>query len=376
MPRRLPLRFVAAVALAAGPACADDTIFANGFQRPWVMGYHVGYQRGLLPLDEIDFATVTHLVVGRVTPNSNGSVNTHFDIDTVNGPIWAAAAASAAHAAGAKAVLMVGGAGEHAGWIGAAAPANRAVFVANLLAVLDDLGYDGLDLDWEPILEADKPNLLAVAQALRTARPGLLLTIPVGWVNANFATPDPYYGTLAIVFDQINAMTYDMAGAWDGWQSWHSSAFDGAAATTPSSVQSSVDWYRRSGVPRARLGLGLPFYGTCWRGVGGPRQNGGSVVASDNVISYAAIVGQYDDPSRRQWDALAQVPYLGASSGFGPAQCTFLSYDDAASIALKGAWARRQGLGGTIVWTIGQGHLPDAPAGQRDPLLQAIRAAF
>ena len=37
---------------------------------------------------------------------------------------------------------------------------------------------------------------------------------------------------------------------------------------------------------------------------------------------------------------------------------------------------RAQGLGGTIIWTISQGHLADRPVGQRDPLLDAVRAAF
>ena len=42
----------------------------------------------------------------------------------------------------------------------------------------------------------------------------------------------------------------------------------------------------------------------------------------------------------------------------------------------KGAFVRAQGLGGTIIWTISQGHIASAPAGQRDPLLDAIRSAF
>ena len=78
----------------------------------------------------------------------------------------------------------------------------------------------------------------------------------------------------------------------------------------------------------------------------------------------------------RQWDATASMPYLGSVNAFGPQQCNFLSYDDEQSIAAKGAWARRNGIGGTIIWTIGQGHIPERPAGQRDPLLQAIKAAF
>ncbi len=361
----------------AAAAFADDTLFASSFERRWVAGYHVGYQRDLYPIAEVDFSTLTHLMVGRVTPNANGTLNTHFDIDNVNGPIWAQQASTAAHANGVKAILMVGGAGEYAGWVGAASAANRATFVTNLLATMDNLGFDGLDLDWEPIQTADEPNFLALAQALRTQRPNLVLTVPVGWINANFAsTPSAFFRSVAPLFDQINVMSYDMAGAWEGWQSWHSSALAGAGGNTPSSVETSIDFYLRSGVRRTRLGMGIPFYGTCWRGVNAPRLFGGTVVASDNALSYRNIMQSYYSAPLRQWDAAASMPYLGSVNAFGPQQCNFLSYDDEQSIAAKGAWARRNGIGGTIIWTIAQGHIPERPAGQRDPLLQAIKAAF
>ena len=75
-----------ALLLAAAAAGADDTVFATSFERLWVGGYHVGYQRNLYPTAEIDFSAVTHAMVGRITPNANGSINTHFDIDNVTGP--------------------------------------------------------------------------------------------------------------------------------------------------------------------------------------------------------------------------------------------------------------------------------------------------
>lgn len=375
--RRIAWVLAAALAPGAPLALADDTLSADGFETPWVSGYTVGYQRDGYPVEAIDFSVVTHLLVGRVTPRADGTLTTHFDIDPVAGPAWARQSAAAARAAGRHAVLMVGGAGEHAGWVAAAAPAQRERFVANLLQAVDDFGFDGLDLDWEPLPAEDQPAFLALAEALRAARPDLLLSVPLGWINANFATPaDPFYGRLAPLFDQINVMSYDMAGGWDGWLSWHSAALDGATGTTPSSVTISVDYYRRAGVPRDRLGIGIPFYGTCWRGVDAPRQSGGFVVASDNVLSYRHLVADYYAPERAQWDAQAQVPWLGAAQPFGPAGCRFVSYDDAASIAAKVAYLRRHGLGGTIVWTLAQGHLPDRPPGQRDPLLQALGAAL
>jgi chitinase len=367
-----------AVALAGSSACAGtagDTIFASGFEASsWVQGYYVGYERDLYPIEDIDFGALTHLMVGRVRPLADGTVTQDFDIDDVNGPIWAQAAVDAAHAAGRKAMLMVGGAGEIDGWR-AAASLHRDELVANLLATLDQFGFDGLDLDWEPLEDTDQADFEALAGELRADRPNMLMTVPVGWINSNFQISDPWYGTIAPLFDRINVMTYDMAGPWDGWQSWHNSALAGDSATTPSSVASSVMFYLTSGVPAGKLGVGSAFYGYCWQNVTGPLQDGGTL-AGEATLSYAAIADGYYSPSLRQWDATASVPYLSSATPIGAAGCNFLSYEDEQSIAAKGAYARSHNLGGVIIWTIAEGHLGDQPPGQQDPLLEAIRSAF
>jgi chitinase len=376
MNKSTQLVFSLLASIMAHTVTAQNVILQDGFERGWVSGYYVGYERNLHPVSELDLSAITHLMVGRAVPNANGSLTTTFDIDAVGGPQWAMQVTTAVHAQNRKAILMIGGAGEYAGFVGAASAANRATFVTNLLTTMDNLGFDGLDLDWEPINTSDQPNLLALAQALRAARPNMLLTIPIGWVNANFATPDPFYGQLSASFNQVNAMTYDMAGAWSGWQSWHSSALQGHSANTPSSVSSTVNFFLNSGVPARKLGMGLPFYGTCWRGVTGPRQTGGSVQASDGAMSYKNIVETYYTAANYQWDAAASTGFLGSATGMGAQLCNFLSYENPQSIAAKGAYVKQAGLGGVIIWTIAQGHFPALPAGQRDPLLQAIRDSF
>ena len=370
---------IAAAAIAAFSAYAGtpgDTIFASGFDASgWVEAYYVGYERDLYPIAAVDFGALTHLMVGRVRPLPDGTVTHDFDIDDVNGPIWAQATVDAAHAAGRKAILMVGGAGEIDGWRTGASQ-HRDALVANLLAIMDQFGFDGLDLDWEPLEDTDQADFAALAGELRADRPGMLMTVPVGWINSNFQSSDAWYGTIAPLFDRINVMTYDMAGPWDGWQSWHNSALAGDSATTPSSVASSVAFYLASGVPSATLGVGSAFYGYCWQGVTGPLQDGGVLAGGDGTLSYATIIDGYYTPSLRQWDATASVPYLSSAAPFGADGCNFVSYEDEQSIAAKGAFARSQGLGGVIIWTIGEGHLGDRPPGQQDPLLEAIRAAF
>ena len=296
-----------------------------------------------LPVGEIDFGTITHLMIGRMRPLPDGNLTYDFDIDDAQGPQWAQSAIAAAHAAGRKAIIMIGGAGEIDGWRGAAETAQkRELFVLNLQELEETWGVDGFDLDWEPLEDADKPNFKALAQLLRARLPNSLLTVPVGWFNPNYMTPDPYWAEIAPLFDRINVMTYDMAGPWDGWQSWHNSALSGASPTTPSSVVTSVTFYLTSGVPTSRLGIGSAFYGYCWQGVTGPLQDGGSLSVGNETLSYATIIDDYYSPSLRQWDATASVPYLSSAAPIGAGACNFVSYEDEQSIAAKGYYARAQ----------------------------------
>jgi chitinase len=340
----------------------------------------VGYQRSLYPEQSVDFSVMTHIFVGRIRPATDGSVITDFDIDAVNGPAMARTLSTRAHGAGRKAVLMLGGDGEHAGFVGAASDANRARFVANLLRTMDDLGYDGIDVDWEPINAADRAPLLALLRELRAARPGMLLTIPVGWVNANFPSEvDGWYAQVAGVVDQMNLMTYFMAGPYSGWVSWHSSALQDHAGNRPSSVASSAQIYLAAGVPAAKLGVGIGAFGSCWRGLTGPRQTVGSgvtMLAGDNAMSYANIMSQYYLSTARVWDDAAKVPYLSFTTPRGPQQCNFVSYEDEQSVTAKGAYVRGAGLGGAILWTVGQQHLPNQPVGSQDPLLKAAYSSI
>src|SRR5262252_1256612 len=118
------------------PAAANDTVFASGFDPSWVLGYHVGYESGMYPTAKVDFAAMSHVVIGAVKPKADGTLDTQFDIDPTNGPLWAKAVAQGAHNANRKALLMIGGDGSVGGFEGAASDSNRATFVNNLLATM------------------------------------------------------------------------------------------------------------------------------------------------------------------------------------------------------------------------------------------------
>jgi len=339
----------------------------------WISGYWVGYQRSLYPETQVDFSILTHILVGAIEPTSTGGVTTDFYIDNVNGPLVAKTLSSRAHQAGRKAILMLGGAGALTNLLSATSNTYRATFVANLLKTMDDLSYDGIDVDWEPLNGADKPQILQFLQDLRAARPGMLITFPIGWVSSNGGA-DSWYAQVAPLVDQLNVMSYGMADNWGGWVSWHQGALYGEAANHPSSVSSTINAYVSVGIPAAKLGIGLGFYGSCWRGTNAMLQtlsSSAGVYASDNAMSYTNIMAQYYNAANYHWDATARSGYLGFTTATGPQLCTLVSYEDEQSIGEKGAYVKSAGVGGAIIWTINQGHLPNAPAGSQDPLMTA-----
>lgn len=346
---------------------------------PWVMGYYVGYLRDSYPLDAVMWDALTHVVVGAAVPHPDGTLDDTFFLGD-QGQNWAHSVVSAAHAHGRRAILMVGGAESREAFARAASDPHRGTLTENILRVVDTYSFDGVDIDWEPLTAADGEAIIGLAEGLRRARPELTLTAPIGPVNINAPQGSifPFLPRMAQVFDRLNMMTYGMNGGWNGWGAWHSGALAGADPRTPMSVDSSFRAYRKAGIPAARLGIGIGFFGSCMRGVATPgeevRVDQGAGEAGSP--SYATIMSSYYRPEISRWEVRAQVPYLSDAHGFGPQRCTYLTYEDERSIAVKAEYLARQGLGGVILWNINQGHLPDRPEGERDPLLSAVRRSF
>ena len=343
----------------------------------WSMGYYAGYDVTRLAVNDIAWAGLTHVAAAFYFPKADGSIDESFYQGSVAaGRKLGQDLVAAAHANGRKAVASLGGAASQASFKTSVAGTTRDTFVQAIVRLAADYGYDGIDFDWEPLPATDEPLLLDLATRVRAANPALLLTVPVGWVNANVKTSLTGYGALAKVVDQINIMTYGAAGAWSGWKSWHSSALYQTDSATPSSVDSSVRAYLAAGVPKEKLGFGIGFYGLCYTfPITGPLQTLSATAtlgSGDGAMAFATIRQTYTTPAARRWDAVARVPYLSFAAETGPKGCGYISYDDEQSIAEKAAYLKAQGLGGVIIWEINEGHLSSEPEGQRDPLMDAL----
>ncbi|WP_418064295.1 glycosyl hydrolase family 18 protein [Pimelobacter simplex] len=414
---------------AAGTPAATATVRlrARG-DSPWVTGYYAGWfwDQEYAP-DEVDMSDLTHFVFGRVAPGGGS-------LDGVPGAVVPGAGSAhdpaaspypgttvedhlvdRAHAAGAKALLMLGGDGfDGRGFVASTADAVRPVFVRNLVDYLVAHDYDGVDVDWENCLGGEawecgvritrdeavrRLSALVVevraemaTRARYAVEPGLI-TFPGYPVNTNHLRPagrvDAWQAEMPWLVDQYNLMSYGIGTTWngDGWESWFSGALDDESPTTPVSIDSSIDAYVASGAPREKIGLGIGLYGIYYGPtVTGPRQSTGTndiYETNDVALSYTRLVELgYLSHGTRRFDADASSTYRSyGGGGYVPPTepglpprrpAGFLSYEDEESIAAKADYVAAGGAGGTIVWTLNYGALPDGS----NPLLDAIGDAF
>jgi chitinase len=347
----------------------------------WVMGYYASWtdpaNGGNYPVSAIDWDGLTHVATAFYLPDGNGGwMSGTFDAGTASSLI------TAAHANGKKAIASIGGAGSGPMFEMSTASAVLPTFV-NALAALVAMGYDGVDIDWEGgnlTTAQDQALETSLVQAIRAKSPGAIITWTAGSENENFPDDLTWYATLAASVDQINIMSYGMSGAYPGWDSWHSSPLHwNNISSTPAGIDATVGHYLAAGVPAAKLGVGSGFYGMCYTSpVTAPAMalNGSTIKADDGVMTYANIMSTYYSASAYHYDGAAQVPYL-TLSGSNPESCTYVTYEDATSLAAKGAWAKQKGLGGLIIWELAEGFVSSGANVQaQNPLLEATKTAF
>ena len=346
----------------------------------WVTAYYAGWQQGTLPPQSIDYGALTHICHFALVPNSNGTLNDQSNSVSASS---ASALISAAHAAGKKVLITVGGWGTESAFMSATGSGTRPAFVSNLVSLMRTRGYDGIDIDWEPLNSGDAANYTAFVTDLRNAlnavTPRPLLTMATQWTA-------PISASVASQMDQINLMTYDLAGAWPGWVVWHNSAtLDGGVTIGSQTISCDgfVNKWNGAGVPLAKLGIGIDFYGYVWSGgagtsTGGATAPGQSWTTAPSVqgnVPYSTIMSSYYQPGYYRWSANAQASYLSIDNA-GSSADKFISYDDEATCTAKINYARNKHIGGVIIWELGGGYRTSMPSGQRDLLLQAVKQAL
>lgn len=237
----------------------------------------------------------------------------------------------------------------------ASTPSGRQNFANTAVQLLKDLGFDGLDIDWEyPKNDAEARDLVLLLQETRAAldrhaatlphRPHFLLTVacPAGPQNYE----KMHIAEMDHVLDFWNLMAYDYAGSWDQRAGHQANLFPSREDPhcTPFSTSTAVQWYVGRGVAPSKIVVGMPLYGRAFQntaGPGKPFQGVGEGSFEQGVWDYKALPRPGGSV---QHDRNIGASYCLDSNGL------MVSYDTCEVAAQKVEYIERNGLGGAMWW--------------------------
>ncbi|KAI0865410.1 hypothetical protein F4860DRAFT_307737 [Xylaria cubensis] len=243
---------------------------------------------------------------------------------------------------------------------------NRLKFITNLLAFMNQHGFDGVDFDWEYPGAGDRGGneddgknftdflfTLWVVNLLQAKHYLVSFTTPTSfWYLQHFDLA----ASMKWV-DWTNLMAYDLHGTWDSDKDQVGQIV--LAHTNLTEINTALSLFWRNDIEPSKINLGIGFYGRsfqltdpgCWK-PGCPFKGGaeaGKCSGQSGILSYdeiTQIIKQNDiDP---YWDKDNAVKYLT----WGKDQ--WVSYDDRDTFQQKIEYANGQGLGGLLIWAIDQ----------------------
>jgi chitinase len=369
-----------AIWIALGLVIAQETSVSAAL---WSAGYYAGWSQesGTLLPSEIDYTALSLIIHFSVIPSGVDGIDYLTKSLTVAN---SAAAVAAAHNAGKKIIFTIGGANTQGAFEICTQPSNRATFINNLISFMQTRGYDGIDVDWEPLVApADTVPYQNFVQELRTA----LNTIDTNLIlTAAVSQSESIVGPVQNQFDQIFIMNYDMSGSWNT-VSWHHSPIYNNAGISESGhllrcTDQMVDRFVAAGVPVTKVGVGIAFYGYVWAG-GTGTSTGGVTCAGQTwtsapaitAVSYSTLMDTYAATASTLWDASAAAAYMSLDQT-GSANDKFITFDNEVTVQAKVQYALDKNAGGMFIFQLGQGYRRSLPAGQKDLLLQTLKQAL
>lgn len=232
---------------------------------------------------------------------------------------------------------------------------KRNRFVASAVALMEDLGFDGLDVDYEyPATDAQGDGFAQLLAELRTA---------LNEHASKKGDTEPYYLSIAcpagpqnIVnlkiesmlpsLDSWNLMAYDFSQAGDspGQNADHmANLHDGDA--TRFSADTAIDMYLSRGVPSNKIVFGMPLYGRAFENTEGA----GSVYSGIGQGSWENGIWDYKALPLSGAQEFVDAN-IGAGWSFDQSKKAMVSYDTVESSLLKADYIKQRNLGGAFWW--------------------------
>lgn len=215
-------------------------------------------------------------------------------------------------------------------------PTLRTKTIQNILSIIQNNGFKGVNIDFENMLATDRPYFNTFIQELSSVlRPKGYQTVVSVSAKTSDSPTSSWSGTfdyysLGQSADYLQIMSYDQNGPWG----------------SPGPV-SGLNWvekvlqYATSQIPASKLLIGLPAYGYDWN----TTTNTGSAVAWKNIPSLLQNTG-----ATPQWDATSSSPYFQYQAADGSSHTVW--YENYESIKQKAQLVNRYNLAGASMWCL------------------------
>jgi chitinase len=304
-----------------------------------VMGYYAGWKKVEFDHTKINFKNLTHLAHAFTKPDSKGNLIVADDYLYLELNVLA-------HKNKVKVIMSIGGWGNCEGFPGMVSkPQTRQKFINQVLKFCKKNSYDGVDIDWEFVSNAEEQQnfvlfIKELSAALKAQSPPLLLTMaaPAGDYYAKWIK----FEELISDFDFISVMTYDYHGPWSDHSGHNSPLYTTFNDPCGSVNDSYVYAHFLRKIPNNKLLLGVPFYGRsfdCARLY--------QKFQKSNDYGYSEIRNFMSSGWDYIWDEGAKVPYIRKKD-----MSEIISFDDERSVAQKCRYIKQRKVAGLIVWEI------------------------
>ncbi|CAK7245172.1 MAG: Chitinase 4 [Sporothrix thermara] len=254
-----------------------------------------------------------------------------------------------------KVLLSIGGYTYSSNFVAPAARhEDRVRFAETAVKLVKNLGFDGIDIDWEyPQNPAEAANYVALLAEVRKALDAygqqvqyhfeLTVACPAG--PHNFEKLD--VPGMDRYLDFWNLMSYDYAGTWSSVVGHQANVYPNPnnPGITPFNTVTALHFFQSRGVATDKIVLGMPLYGRAFtntNGPGHPYEGTGPGSFENGVWDFKALPLP---GAQEQYD-----PEVIAASCYDPATRTFVTYETATSALAKASFIKDRGLGGAMWW--------------------------
>ncbi|RHZ60666.1 hypothetical protein CDV55_105669 [Aspergillus turcosus] len=240
--------------------------------------------------------------------------------------------------------------------------AKQRKFVDSALQLVADLGFDGVDIDYEYVDgPAQAAQMVALLKSMRSGFDDLgkklNATAPFIICYASPAGPDKYkmldLANMTPYVDFYSFMALDYMGGFSNYSGHQANLFKDRQnpKATDFETNSGIMYYMMNGAPASKILLQSPLYGRSFNQTDGPGTNFTDVgtlgsFGGAGIWDYKALPVEGFDAK------VINIPYIGASYSYDAAKKYMISYDTPEIAKMKAEYIKGAGLGGASWWEV------------------------